>query len=79
MEKFKIGFTKFYTNILTVLMVIVLFSCGLITIGSVFFYESFNIEVIIPILILAITIGLELFIIKRNVSTKWKVLLILLL
>lgn len=79
MEKFKIGFTKFYTNILTVLMVIVLFSCGLITIGSVFFYESFNIEVIIPILILAITIGLELFIIKKNVSTKWKVLLILLL
>lgn len=79
MEKFKIGFTKFYTNILTVLMVIVLFSCGLIAIGSVFFYESFNIEVIIPILILAITIGLELFIIKKNVSTKWKVLLILLL
>lgn len=79
MEKFKMGFTKFYINILTVLMVIVLFSCGLITIGSVFFYESFNIEVIIPILILAITIGLELFIIKRNVSTKWKVLLILLL
>ncbi|MBS5939328.1 glycosyltransferase family 39 protein [Clostridium sp.] len=79
MEKFKIGFTKFYINILTVLMVIVLFSCGLITIGSVFFYESFNIEVIIPILILAITIGLELFIIKKNVSTKWKVLLILFL
>lgn len=79
MEKFKIGFTKFYTNILTALMGIVLFSCGLITIGSVFFYEGFNIEVIIPILILAITISLELFIIKRNVSAKWKVLLILLL
>ena len=79
MEKFKIGFTKFYTNILTVLMGIVVFSCGLITIGSLIFYESFNIEVIIPILILAITIFLELFIIKKNVSIKWKVLLILLL
>lgn len=79
MEKFKIGFTKFYTNILTALMGIVLFSCGLITIGSVFFYESFNIEVIIPILILAITIGLELFIIKKNISIKLKILLILFL
>ena len=79
MEKFKIGFTKFYTNILIALMGIVLFSCGLITIGSVFFYESFNIEVIIPILILAITIGLELFIIKKNISIKLKILLILFL
>ena len=79
MEKFKIVFTKFYTNILTALMGIVLFSCGLITIGSVFFYESFNIEVIIPILILAITIGLELFIIKKNISIKLKILLILFL
>ena len=79
MEKFKTGFTKFYTNILTYLMGIVLFSCGLITIGSVFFYESLNIEVIIPILILAITIGLELFIIKKNISIKLKILLILFL
>lgn len=77
MEKFKIGFTKFYTNILTVLMGIVIISCGLIAIGSLIFYESFSIEVIIPILILAITVILELFIIKKKISTKWKVLLIL--
>lgn len=79
MEKFKIGFTKFYTNILTVLMGIVIFSCGLIAIGSLIFYESFSIEVIIPILILVITVILELFIIKKKISTKWKILIILLL
>lgn len=79
MERFKIGFTKFYTNILTALMGIVLFSCGLITIGSVFFYESPNIEVVIPILVLAITIGLELFIIKKNISIKLKIFIILFL
>ena len=77
MDKFKIGFTKFYTNILTVLMGIVIFSCGLITIGSLIFYESFNIEVIIPILILGITVVLELFIIKKKISIKYKILLIL--
>lgn len=79
MERFKIGFTKFYTNILIVLMGIVIFSCGLIAIGSLIFYESFSIEIIIPILILAITIALELFIIKKQISTKWKIVLILLL
>ena len=73
------GFTKFYTNILTVLMGIVIFSCGLIAIGSLIFYEKFSLQVIIPILILAITIALELFIIKKQISTKWKIILILLL
>ena len=79
MGKFKIGFTKFYTNILTVLMGIVIFSCGLIAVGSLIFYEKFSLQVIIPILILAITIALELFIIKKQISTKWKIILILLL
>lgn len=79
MEKFKIGFTKLYTNILTVLMGIVVVACGLITVGSLIFYEKFTFEVIIPILILAITIILELYIIKMNIKTKYKILLILLL
>lgn len=79
MEKFKIVFTKFYTNILTVLMGIVVISCGLITVGSLIFYEKFSFEVIIPILIIAITIFLELYIIKKNIKTKYKILLILLL
>lgn len=79
MEKLKIGFTKFYTNILTVLMGIVVVACGLITVGSLIVYEKFTFEVIIPILILAITIALELYIIKKNIKTKYKILLILLL
>ncbi len=79
MEKFKIVFTKFYTNILTVLMGIVVISCGLITAGSLIFYEKFSFEVIIPILIIGITISLELYIIKKNIKTKYKILLILLL
>lgn len=79
MEKLKIGFTKFYTNILTVLMGIVVVACGLITVGSLIFYEKFTFEVIIPILILAITIALEVYIIKKNIKTKYKILLILLL
>lgn len=79
MDEFKIKFTKFYTNILTVLIGIVLLSCGLITVGSLIFYEKFSIEVIIPIIILTITIGLELFIIKKDINLKLKILLILLL
>ncbi len=79
MDKFKISFTKFYINILTVLMGIVVVACGLITVGSLIFYEKFNIQVIIPILILAITIALELYIIKKDIKTKYKILLILLL
>ncbi|MBE6053564.1 MAG: glycosyltransferase family 39 protein [Clostridium sartagoforme] len=79
MEKFKIGFTKFYTNILTVLMGIVVIACGLITVGSLIYYEKFSFQVIIPILIIAITIFLELYIIKKKISVKYKILLILFL
>ena len=79
MDIFRNRLTKFYTNILTVLMAIVILSCGLITIGSLIFYEKFSIEVIIPIIILAITIALELFIIKQNINLKFKILSILLL
>jgi len=79
LEKFKIGFTKFYTNILTVLMGIVVIACGLITVGSLIYYEKFSFQVIIPILIIAITIFLELYIIKKKISVKYKILLILFL
>lgn len=60
-------------------MGIVVISCGLITAGSLIFYEKFSFEVIIPILIIGITISLELYIIKKNIKTKYKILLILLL
>ena len=60
-------------------MMIVILSCILITFGSLIFYDKFNLETIIAVLIMLTVIALEIYIIKKNINFKFKILLILLL
>lgn len=71
MEKFRNGFTKFYISTLTLLMVIVTYSC------KRYFKKLDKID-IIPMIILVTSIALELFIIMyKKINFKVKLILIL--
>ena len=70
MERFKNGFTKFYINILLVLMVIVIYYCGI-------YLGVLGKSDIVPGIILISIIILELFIINKKLDVKWKLISIL--
>lgn len=79
MDKFKNGFTKFYINILTVLMTIIIIASLLITIGYLIFFKDYNNNLIVTALIFLGVISLELSIIYKNIRITNKILLIVLL
>ncbi|MGG7143980.1 glycosyltransferase family 39 protein [Clostridium nigeriense] len=72
MDKFKSYFTKFYINILLVLMAIVIYYCFI-------YLERVDKADIVPGIILIFVIALELFIVNKNLDLRWKLLSILFL
>lgn len=72
MEKFKIGFTKFYVRILAVLMLIVIYYC------NIYLGIPRKSNIVSGVILISI-ITLEVFIINKKVNTKCKILSVLFL
>ena len=70
MDKFKNCFTKFYINILLVLMLIVIYYCFI-------YLGILQKSDIVSGIILISVIALELFIINKNLDVRWKLISIL--